>query len=166
MIIYMFQCYSLKSSHACLFLQSPKDCSLHLCLFCCLAYTIVITSNLLPSFFSSCLKFVNNLVTGVPLVSHLGGEVQPAPPRPAATASGTVPQQPRGAPGCGWCGKGLAPLTESPPLPPSASTDTCGYDSAGESGSGHFPPPSPLWEASPFELVAQKPADAPPESGP
>uniref|UniRef100_A0A452G6Q2 Palladin n=1 Tax=Capra hircus TaxID=9925 RepID=A0A452G6Q2_CAPHI len=48
----------------------------------------------------------------------------------------------------------------------SASTDTCGYDSAGESGSGHFPPPSPLWEASPFELVAQKPADAPPESGP
>ncbi|XP_052501009.1 palladin isoform X3 [Budorcas taxicolor] len=48
----------------------------------------------------------------------------------------------------------------------SASTDTCGYDSAGESGSGHFPLPSPLWEASPFELVAQKPADAPPESGP
>nr|XP_042099505.1 palladin isoform X5 [Ovis aries] len=48
----------------------------------------------------------------------------------------------------------------------SASTDTCGYDSAGESGSGHFPLPSPLWEASPFELVAQKPADAPPESSP
>ncbi|XP_068830821.1 palladin [Capricornis sumatraensis] len=48
----------------------------------------------------------------------------------------------------------------------SASTDTCGYDSAGESGSGHFPLPSPLWEASPFELVAQKPVDAPPESGP
>ncbi|KAI4541944.1 hypothetical protein MG293_007323 [Ovis ammon polii] len=48
----------------------------------------------------------------------------------------------------------------------SASTDTCGCDSAGESGSGHSPPPSPLWEASPSELVAQKPADAPPESGP
>uniref|UniRef100_A0A8C6FVC2 Palladin n=1 Tax=Moschus moschiferus TaxID=68415 RepID=A0A8C6FVC2_MOSMO len=47
----------------------------------------------------------------------------------------------------------------------SASTDACGYDSAGESGSGHFPPPSPLWEASPFELVAQKPAEAPPKSG-
>uniref|UniRef100_A0A4W2D7W8 Palladin n=1 Tax=Bos indicus x Bos taurus TaxID=30522 RepID=A0A4W2D7W8_BOBOX len=48
----------------------------------------------------------------------------------------------------------------------SASTDACGYDSAGESGSGHFPLPSPLWEASPFELVAQKPAEAPPKSGP
>ena len=34
MIIYMFQCYSLKSSHPCLLPQSPKVCSLHLCLFC------------------------------------------------------------------------------------------------------------------------------------
>ena len=32
MIIYMFQCYSLKSSHPCLLPQSPKDCSSHLCL--------------------------------------------------------------------------------------------------------------------------------------
>ena len=37
MIICMFQCYSLKSSHPRLLPQSPKDCSLHLCLFCCLA---------------------------------------------------------------------------------------------------------------------------------
>ena len=37
MIIYMFQCYSLKSSHPCLLPQSPKVCSLYLCLFCCLA---------------------------------------------------------------------------------------------------------------------------------
>ena len=36
MIIYMFQCYSLKSSHPRLLPQSPKVCSLHLCLFCCL----------------------------------------------------------------------------------------------------------------------------------
>ena len=34
MIIYMFQCYSLKSSHPRLLPQSPKVCSLHLCLFC------------------------------------------------------------------------------------------------------------------------------------
>ena len=33
MIIYMFQCYSLKSYHPCLLPQSPKVCSLHLCLF-------------------------------------------------------------------------------------------------------------------------------------
>ena len=42
MIIYMFQCYSLKSSHPHL-LQSPKVCSLSLCLFCCLAYRVIIT---------------------------------------------------------------------------------------------------------------------------
>ena len=48
MIIYMFQCYSLKSSHPCLLPQSPKDCSLHLCLFCCLAYRVIITIFLNP----------------------------------------------------------------------------------------------------------------------
>ena len=36
MILYMFQCHSPKSSHHCPFPQSPKDCSIHLCLllFC------------------------------------------------------------------------------------------------------------------------------------
>ena len=43
MVIYMFQCYSLRSSHICLLPQSPKDCSIHLCLFCCLAYKVIIT---------------------------------------------------------------------------------------------------------------------------
>ena len=43
MIIYMFQCYSLKSSHPCLLPQSPKDCSLHLRLFCCLIYRVIVT---------------------------------------------------------------------------------------------------------------------------
>ena len=43
MIIYMFQCYSLKSSHPRLLPQSPKDCSIHLCLFCCLAYSVIVT---------------------------------------------------------------------------------------------------------------------------
>ena len=36
MVIYTFQCYSLKSSHHHLLPQSPKVCFLHLCLFCCL----------------------------------------------------------------------------------------------------------------------------------
>ena len=44
MIIYMFQCYSLRSSHPHLLPQSPKDCSLHLYLFCCIAYRVIITS--------------------------------------------------------------------------------------------------------------------------
>ena len=43
MVIYMFQCYSFKSSHPRLFPQSPKVCSLHLCLFCCLKYRIIFT---------------------------------------------------------------------------------------------------------------------------
>ena len=36
MVIYMFQCYSLRSSHPGLLPQSPKVCSLSLCLFYCL----------------------------------------------------------------------------------------------------------------------------------
>ena len=36
----MFLCYSLKSFHPHLLPQSPKVCSLYLCLFCCLAYIL------------------------------------------------------------------------------------------------------------------------------
>ena len=43
MMLYMFQCHSPKSSHLLLLPQSPKDCSIHLCLFCCLAYRVIIT---------------------------------------------------------------------------------------------------------------------------
>ena len=43
MIIYMFQCHSPKSSHPCPLPQSPKDCSIHLCLFCCLTYRVIVT---------------------------------------------------------------------------------------------------------------------------
>ena len=45
MVIYMFQCYSLKSSYPYLLPQSPKVCSLHLCLFCCLAYRVIVTGS-------------------------------------------------------------------------------------------------------------------------
>ena len=43
MILYMFQCLSPKSSHPLPLPQSPKDCSIHLCLFFCLAYRVIIT---------------------------------------------------------------------------------------------------------------------------
>ena len=46
MILYMFQCHSPKSSHPLPLPQSPKDCSIHLCLFCCLAYRVIITAYL------------------------------------------------------------------------------------------------------------------------
>ena len=43
MISHMFQCHSPKSSHPLHLPQSPKVCSLHLCLFCCLVYRVIIT---------------------------------------------------------------------------------------------------------------------------
>ena len=43
MIVYMFQCHSPKSSHPHPLPQCPKVCSIHLCLFCCLTYRVIIT---------------------------------------------------------------------------------------------------------------------------
>ena len=43
MIIYMFQCHSPISSCPRPPPQSPKGCSIHLCLFCCLAYKVIVT---------------------------------------------------------------------------------------------------------------------------
>ena len=42
MIMYTFQCYSLKSSHPHLLPLSSKVCSLHLCIFCCLTYRVIV----------------------------------------------------------------------------------------------------------------------------
>ena len=43
MILYIFQCHSPKSSHPLPLPQSPKDCSIHQCLFCCLVYRVIVT---------------------------------------------------------------------------------------------------------------------------
>ena len=43
MTLYMFQCHSPKSSHPLPLPQSPKDCSIHQCLFCCLVYRVIFT---------------------------------------------------------------------------------------------------------------------------
>ena len=42
-ILYMFQCHSPKSSHPLPLPQSPKNCSIHQCLFCCLIYRVIAT---------------------------------------------------------------------------------------------------------------------------
>ena len=42
MIIYTFQGHSPKSSHPRPLTQSPKDCFIHLCLFCYLAYRLIV----------------------------------------------------------------------------------------------------------------------------
>ena len=41
-ILYMFHCHSPKSSYPLPLPQSPKDCSIRLGLFCCLAYRVII----------------------------------------------------------------------------------------------------------------------------
>ena len=43
MTLYMFQCHSPKSSHPLPLPQSPKACSIHLCLLCCLTYRVIVT---------------------------------------------------------------------------------------------------------------------------
>ena len=48
MILYMFQCHSPKSSHPHPLPRTPKDCSIHLCLCCCLAYRVIVTIILNP----------------------------------------------------------------------------------------------------------------------
>ena len=42
MIIYIFQCHSPKSSHPLPLPQSPKDCSIHLCLFYYLIFGVIV----------------------------------------------------------------------------------------------------------------------------
>ena len=42
-IIYTFQCHSPKSSCPRPLPQSPNDCSIHLCLFSCLTYRVIVT---------------------------------------------------------------------------------------------------------------------------
>ena len=46
--IYIFQCYSLKLPHPRLLPHGLKVCSLPLCLFCCLAYRVIVTIFLNP----------------------------------------------------------------------------------------------------------------------
>ena len=43
MILYMLQCHSPKSSHPLPLPQSPKYGSIHLCLFFCLVYKVIVT---------------------------------------------------------------------------------------------------------------------------
>ena len=42
LILYIFQCHSPKSSHPLPLPQSPKDYSIHQCLFCCLARRVIV----------------------------------------------------------------------------------------------------------------------------
>ena len=41
--LFFFQCHSPKSSYPFPLPQSPKDCSIHQCLFCCLVHRVIVT---------------------------------------------------------------------------------------------------------------------------
>ena len=41
--LYIFQCHSPNSSHPLPLPQSPQDCPIHQCLFCCLVYRVIVT---------------------------------------------------------------------------------------------------------------------------
>ena len=72
MMIYIFQCCSLISSHPRLLPQSPKVCSLHLCLFCCLAYRVIVAA---AKSLESCLTLCDP-IDGSPPGSSIPGILQ------------------------------------------------------------------------------------------
>ena len=71
MILYMFPCHSAKSSHPLPLLQSPKDCSIHLCLFCCLAYGVIVTIFLNSIYMCYCTVLVFFFLTYFTLYNRL-----------------------------------------------------------------------------------------------
>ena len=64
LIVYLFQCYSLRTSHPCLLPQSRKVHSVHLCLFFCFVYRIIVTIFLNSYIWDSFLKETEELRQG------------------------------------------------------------------------------------------------------
>ena len=62
MIVYMIQCHSPKSSHPLPLPQSPKVCSIHLCLFCCLTYRFIIFSSFITMLVNSPMFFISEII--------------------------------------------------------------------------------------------------------
>ena len=56
LIVYLFQCCSLRTSHPCLLPQNLKVCCEHLCLFFCFAYRVIITI-FLNSIYMHCILY-------------------------------------------------------------------------------------------------------------
>ena len=71
MVMYMFQCCSLRSSHPLLLLLSPKVCSLHLCLLCCSACRRVSTTFLDSIYIHYYTVFFFLFLTYFPLFNRL-----------------------------------------------------------------------------------------------
>ena len=60
LVVYLLQCYSLRTSHPRLLPQSPKVCSIHLCIFFCFSHRVIINI-LLNSIYICVLVYCNGL---------------------------------------------------------------------------------------------------------
>ena len=91
MVIYMFQCYSLKSSHPHLLPQNPKVCSLHMCLSCCLTYRVIIQLSSVTLSCPTLCHTMNRSMPGLPVhhqfpestqthIHRVGDATQPSHP--------------------------------------------------------------------------------------
>ena len=80
MILYMFQCHYPKSSHPLPLPQSSKHCSIHLCLFCSLAYRVIVTI-FLNSIYTHSVQFSRSVVFNS-LRPHESQHARPPCPSP------------------------------------------------------------------------------------
>ena len=67
----MFQCHSPKSSPPLPLPQSPKDYSTHLCLFCCLTYTVTVQFSSVAQSCPTLCNAMNRTTPGLPVHHHL-----------------------------------------------------------------------------------------------
>ena len=75
--VYLFQCYSLRISHPHLLPQSLKVCTVHLCLFFCFAYRVIVTIFIYPFFVDGhlgCFHLSANLNN---TTMNTGGQISP-----------------------------------------------------------------------------------------
>ena len=100
MIIYMFQCYSLRSSHPRLLPRSPKDYSIHMCLFRCLAYRVIVTM-FLNSIYMHSVQFSHSVVSDSQW-PHESLHARPQCPSP------TPGVHSNSHPSCRWCHQAIS----------------------------------------------------------
>ena len=104
MVIYMFQCYFLISSHPRLLPHSPKVCSLHLCLFCCLTYRVIIQFSSVAQLRPTLCDSMNRSTPGLPVhhqlpeftqthVHQVSDAIQPSHPLSSPSPPASNPSQ-------------------------------------------------------------------------
>ena len=110
LILNMFQCHSPISSRPRPLPQSPKDCSIHLCLFCCFTYRVIIAF-FLNSIYKRSVHFSCSVVSNS-LRPHESQHARPPCPSP------TPGVHPDSRPSSQWCHPAISSSgVPSPPAP-------------------------------------------------